>query len=367
MVIFLVVSTVVLIVTVIVLFIQLAPQFGGIPDKKDLQNRAKNSVFADGKFHNAIRVPMLLPHSVPKMLREQFGGRAGRVPRVAIPSSVEPFDTVPENGNIHMRWLGHSTIFIQTSRLTLLIDPVFSKRASPVKNTGPGAFKGTTPYRPENIPNLDYIILSHDHFDHLDYQSIKQLHGKTRHFLVPLGVEYHLVRWGVDPNKISSFDWWESYADGDDFAVNTVPAQHFTGRRGRSNSTLWCSWIINLNGKKLFFNGDSGYSPHFRETGARSGPFDLTMIECGAYGDYWPYMHMKPEETYRAHCDLGGEMMMPIHWAKFNLAFHTWKDPIERLSAIIENSGIALVTPVIGESFILSEKREFKKWWEKIN
>ena len=274
-------------------------------------------------------------------------------------------DQAPESVTV-FRWLGHSTIFFQIDGLKILTDPVLTRRASPVSFSGPAAFKGSQPYSPEEFPELDYVLLSHDHFDHLDYKTIKKLYPKTTKFIVPLGVECHLIRWGVSPEKIISLDWWQERQLSEHLKLISSPAQHFTGRRRRSNDTLWCSWILNHSGTKYFFNGDSGYSPHFKEIGDKYGPFALTMLECGAYGDYWPYIHMKPEETHQAHLDLKGEKLLPIHWAKFNLAFHPWDEPIGRLMTVSQKAASTVLTPLIGEPFNPRSEFSFKKWWEEI-
>ncbi len=217
--------------------------------------------------------------------------------------------------------------------------------------------------RPGPLPSIDAILISHDHYDHLDYGSIRQLKDKTKYFFVPLGVGAHLQHWGVEASKITELDWWQS-ADIDGMTFTATPARHFSGRGLTDrDKTLWASWVIKGQDNNIYFSGDSGYRTHFKQIGEQYGPFDFTMIECGQYNEKWEAIHMMPEQSLQAHIDLQGKMMMPIHWGAFNLAVHPWKEPVERLLKA-KKEDMMIATPVIGESFVLSQALPDARWWE---
>ena len=344
-----------------------APQFGRKPNKVKLVKLAKTSSYVKGKFRNLTDVPVILPKTYGKIIRMQFRKSPHRVPETAIPSAKPVFnDSIPSD-RFSVIWLGHSSVLIRISDLIILTDPVFSKRASPVSFVGPESFKYTIPFSPETIPFPDIILISHDHFDHLDYKTITNYYAHVKSFIVPLGVKSHLVRWGVPKENIIELDWGSEFGFSDGLKFIAAPAQHFTGRHGQDNSTLWCSWVIKEKSGSIYFSGDSGYSDHFKETGEKYGPFDLAFIECGAYGKYWPYIHMVPEESAQAGLDVNAKVVLPIHWGKFNLAFHPWKEPVERFSAEANKLGIQFVTPIPGQEIRADEDLPQDKWWQNIN
>ncbi len=243
-----------------------------------------------------------------------------------------------------------------------MTDPVFSERASPVQWAGPKRFH-RTPIDVDALPQISGIIISHDHYDHLDKNTIKQIHSKVAGFYVPLGVGKHLLGWGVPQQKIHEFDWWQEKKVGDITLVNT-PANHFSGRGlTGGNSTLWSSWVIQTPQYKLFFSGDSGYFSGFKEIGDKYGPFDLTMMENGAYDENWQFVHMSPEESMQAHLDLQGKVMMPIHNGTFDLAFHEWTDPFERIKELAVEKNQILATPQMGQRWLLNDTAPQMAWW----
>lgn len=349
----------------IFLFLRLSPVFGGKPDGELLQRMQSSLQFQNGQFHNPIDTPMSSPEGpMSEAMKEYFRGGVERAPKQ--PPKVNKvqqniFEKPAEDARII--WLGHSSVLIQMNGKTLLTDPMFGFRASPLPFLGPKRFNDELPLAPENIPHLDAIFLSHDHYDHLDYGTIKKLHRKTDRFFVPLGVGAHLRRWGVADEKIIELDWWEESSLGDLRLVAT-PSRHFSGRgiNGR-NGTLWCSWAI-IGPQKIYFGADSGYGPHFKEIGEKLGPFDLTMLENGAYSRYWPFIHMQPEETAQAHLDVQGRFLLPIHWGQFNLSLHPWTEPIERLLRKANERNIDVATPEIGEMFNLNGNIPKGRWWE---
>jgi L-ascorbate metabolism protein UlaG (beta-lactamase superfamily) len=252
-----------------------------------------------------------------------------------------------------------------------ITDPVFAERASPVQWMGPKRFHAP-PIALDELPPLRGVILSHDHYDHLDRDTVLQLANTAGVFLAPLGVGDRLVAWGVDPQKVRQFDWWEG-ATIDGVQFTATPAQHFSGRgMFDGNKTLWASWVIvddALPGQgdalRVFFSGDTGYFDGFKEIGRRFGPFDVTLLETGAYDPQWPYVHMQPEQTVQAHEDLRGRWLVPVHNGTFDLAMHGWTEPFERVLALTGERGIALATPRMGERLDLSAPHPGMAWWQE--
>ncbi|GGI19184.1 MBL fold metallo-hydrolase [Oxalicibacterium faecigallinarum] len=319
--------------------------------------------FQNGKFRNVKDGKRPTWQETPGLWwRFLFGKNEGTEPSA-------PLDVVPivpqqwrdaDSGTI---WrLGHSTILMKFDGRFWLTDPVFSERASPVQWMGPKRFH-RPPIDLADMPPLDVVIISHDHYDHLDKASVLALAERTRQFVTALGVGDLLIEWGVPANKVRQLDWWQSLNE-DGITVTATPAQHFSGRSLFSgNATLWASWVIATPQYKLFFSGDTGYFDGFREIGERFGPFDLTMLEAGAYDPMWAGVHMLPEQVLQAHQDLGGKWMMPIHNSTFPLAFHPWREPLERVFAGAAERNIALSTPRVGEPLQLDKIETFTPWW----
>ena len=245
----------------------------------------------------------------------------------------------------------------------VLTDPVFARRVGPLRGIGPRRFNDQQPITADELPELDAVLISHDHYDHLDHAAIRVLKDKVGAFFVPLGVGAHLERWGVPAERIVELDWWEEARLGD-LTLTLAPTRHFSGRRGTDGyKTLWGAWVARGPHHSVFFSGDSGYWDGFAEIGERFGPFDLTLMECGAYNEGWASIHMMPEETAQAHRDLRGDLLMPIHWGKFNLSLHAWTEPVERLLAAAEDPAIRVVTPRIGQGFDASRTIPQTHWW----
>lgn len=264
------------------------------------------------------------------------------------------------NGSVFR--LGHSTVLLKLRDAFWLTDPVFSERASPVQWAGPKRFH-QPPIQIDQLPPIKAVILSHDHYDHLDHVAIMKLAAKTEHFLTPRGVGDRLIGWGIDPAKVRQLDWWES-TEINGLRLVATPAQHFSGR-GLSdrNQTLWASWVILDKDLRIFFSGDSGYFDGFTRIGEQYGPFDLTLMETGAYDVNRPDVHMQPEETLQAHIDLRGKWLMPIHNGTFDLAMHAWHEPFDRIVALAAARGISISTPRMGEALDLQRPHHGQPWW----
>lgn len=285
-----------------------------------------------------------------------------RTPKVRLP--VQQTDPGPfssrEKGTFNSTWLGHSSLMINMDGFRILLDPVFEQKVSIV---GPKRFNGEIPMAIEDLPPVDLVIISHDHYDHLNKFTIKRIHERVACFIVPLGVDTHLLSWGVPKEKIIALNWWESHEPAKGLRVTACPSQHFSGRGLMDrNRTLWASWAIKSPSHKIFFSGDSGYFDGFAAIGKALGPFDMTFMECGAYDPAWHGVHMYPEETVKAHQDLGGNILHPIHWGTFNLSLHPWYDPMTRLKTAADAAAITIATPMAGETVDLNTLGS--PWWE---
>ncbi len=291
-----------------------------------------------------------------------FNKPADTVPGQALPVRALTLDQLLAARDDTLFRLGHSTVLLKLNGEFWLTDPVFSERASPVQWAGPARFHAP-PISIAELPPIKGVILSHNHYDHLDYAAIRALAAKTEHFLAPLGVGDTLVSWGVPAAKVQQLDWWQSTSAGS-LKLTATPAQHFSGRGlFDGNKTLWASWVIESGDLRVFFSGDTGYFKGFREIGDQFGPFDLTLMETGAYDPQWPDIHMHPRETLQAHIDLRGKVLLPIHNGTFDLAMHSWDDPFEQITALAAARGQQLATPMIGEALDIAQPQATEAWW----
>ena len=258
--------------------------------------------------------------------------------------------------------LGHSTLLLKMQGVFWLTDPVFSERASPFQWLGPKRFH-QAPISIADLPPIKAVILSHDHYDHLDHAAILQLADKVEHFITPTGVGDRLIAWGIPANKIQQLGWWQS-TQVQGVELVATPAQHFSGRSlSDRDQTLWASWTILNQEQRIFFSGDSGYFAGFKEIGDKYGPFDLTLIETGAYDKQWPDVHMQPEESLQAHLDLRGKRLLPIHNGTFDLALHAWHEPFDRIVDLAHQHQVKISTPMMGEAVDIAEAQSGQRWW----
>ncbi|WP_199102905.1 MBL fold metallo-hydrolase [Aquitalea sp. ASV11] len=321
------------------------------------------SLLRDGRYRNAQpRRAGGLRDTLRIMLRFFTDKSPHAVPAQPIqPLPLSPADLAAAPDNSLWR-LGHSTVLFKLDGAFLLTDPVFSQRASPFSFIGPKRFHAP-PIALEALPQLDVVIISHDHYDHLDRSTVLALQHKTRLFITPLGVGQRLQDWGIPAEKIRQLDWWQGVTAGP-LHITATPAQHFSGRGLRDgNRTLWASWVIGSSQSRVFFSGDSGYFDGFRQIGLRHGPFNLTLLENGAYNEDWADVHMHPEQTLQAHLDLGGEVLIPIHNGTFDLALHGWTEPLERISTLAARHDVCLRTPRFGERLDILHPAQTQPWW----
>ncbi len=345
-----------------------SPQFGAEAEGGRLQKMQQSPNYREGKFQNPVETNKdigfkgymkLLSTRLFGETVEQLPDRPIRV-KVINPTRLQ----VPQDTATVVTWLGHSAFIVEMDGKRLLLDPMLSEVASPLSFIGPERF-AALPITVDELPVIDAVLISHDHYDHLDYRSIQKLNEKTGHFFVALGVGAHLEHWGVPAEKITELDWWqETNYKGLTFAA--TPSRHFSGR-GLSDrmETQWASWVIVGKKDRIFFSGDSGYFDGFKEIGNKYGPFDLTLVECGQYNELWSNIHMMPEQTVQAHLDLKGKLLMPIHWGAFSLAMHSWTEPIERVTAEAARLKVPMTTPRIGEAIVLGKKVPGKAWWRE--
>lgn len=326
---------------------------------------ARAPQFKDGRFNvQTDTLSMSASDFVSATWEYLFNGNA-RVPQTQLP--FKPVDlshfTNPSSNQLNVTWLGHSSLMINIDGFKVLTDPVFQKRVSIL---GPTRFNGAVPLDIQQVPQIDAVIVSHDHYDHLNRYSIRRLKDQTNLFIVPLGVGAQLVKWGVPKEKIVELGWWDEYHINPDLMVAATPAQHFSGRGLTDrNRTLWASWVVRAPYHKIFFSGDSGYFDGFKQIGEKYGPFDMAFIECGAYNASWSQVHMFPEQTVQAHLDLDGGVLHPIHWGTFNLAPHPWFEPMERLAAAAEAANVVIATPPVGDTVVLNRSLPDVGWWRQ--
>jgi len=358
----------------------LFPVFGRNPTGVRLERILGSPNYRDGAFQNPEPTTIGLEGApffkvLWDVMRKPANSRPGR----PMPSVRTDLKALPDD-RISIVWFGHSSYLLKIFRTTILVDPVFSRHAAPFAGFAK-AFAGTDVYDTDKLPDtIDILLLTHDHFDHLDYRTVLRLRDRVGHIVTSLGVGSHLESWGFDMGKVTELDWWGEWKGdrsdaGDVGGVGTAlgagelslmatPARHFSGRSLKRNQTLWSGFVLKAGGHHFFLGGDSGYGEHFKEIGRRCGPFDIVLLECGQYGKYWPKIHMFPPQVVQAARDLGGKKLMPVHWGKFSLALHPWNESVKQVVAEAGKVGQHITVPMIGQPVVLGHFYPNSDWWD---
>lgn len=339
--------------------------FGKLPSGTHLELIRKSPNYKDGSFQNLEVTPVIAEDaSYMSMMADFFSKGVDREPSTPIPSIKTDVRSLTANEPTII-WFGHSSYLILIDGKKILVDPVFSERVSPVQFAGVKRFRGTEVYSVQDFPELDAVIITHDHYDHLDYESIVALAPNVKSFYTTLGVGSHLRHWDIPESKITELDWWGHTTLWSHAELTCTPARHFSGRGLTRNKTLWGSYVLQVGDTKIFIGGDSGYDGSFKKIGDTFGPFDIALVECGQYNTQWRYIHMMPEQTVQASIDLQAKVLMPVHWGKFKLALHPWREPIERALAEAVKRGVTVTTPEIGEPILLNQPLPAAPWWTR--
>jgi len=350
------------------LFLNFNPQFGATPDKDELAKFSRSPQWNGKVFENQIETVMDMGASkIPGVLYKQLFDRKGRAPKKPIP--IVPFDQEKWEANDEPKfiWYGHSVLLLKINGKTLLIDPMLGPNVAPIAPFKIKRFSEKTLDIIDQLPQLDAILITHDHYDHLDLASIKKLKGKADAWFVALGVKRHLLKWGIDDNKISEFDWWDK-TKFEGIEITFTPSRHFSGR-GISDRTksLWGGFTFITPTFKVYWSGDGGEGPHFKEVGDKLGPFDWAFMEDGQYNELWHAIHMYPEEAVTAGKEAKAKVLTPVHWAGFPLALHHWKDPVERFVTKAQQKDQMISTPKIGEIVEMKQFIQNEAWWEELD
>jgi len=336
---------------------------GKLPSGKHKEKIQRSPNYKDGAFQNLSPTPMK-PEGVSywRMMREFFKKHPDTAPSVKLPSVKTDLAKL-DSAQPVIIWFGHSSYLLRIENKNILVDPVFSGNAAPLSFMVK-AFPGANEYKASDMPFVDYLILSHDHYDHLDFKTLRKLKNKIGKVFCSLGISAHLKYWGFDEKKITELDWWESAQLHDTIRLTVAPARHFSGRGIKRGQSFWSSFIITTPRNNLYLGGDSGYDTHFRDIGNKYGPFDIAILESGQYNKMWPLIHMMPEETVQAAVDLKAKILLPVHWGKFRLGMHPWNEPIKRVLLKAAELKMAVITPKIGEPVVLGSEPAINKWWD---
>lgn len=359
--------TIILITLLILLPYSYHKKFGKHPRGERLKRVQKSTNYKNGQFQNLTPTPMFAEGVTwRKMITDSlFSKSKNSKPKHRIPSTKIDIHSLDLKLNC-LIWLGHSSYFLQLDGKRFLIDPVLNGNASPFK-IAIRNFRGSNPYTVNDFPEIDFLLITHDHWDHIDYKSLRKLRLKIKKVITGLGTGEHFEYWGFNPEIIIEKDWYESEIIESGFEIIATPARHFSGRFFKRNQALWVSFVLKTPSFKIFINGDSGRDSHYKAIGEKYGPFDLALMECGQYNYKWPNIHHAPEEVIESVIDLKAKLFLPGHWSKFDLAKHPWDEPIIRVISEAEKHKTPYLTPIIGDVVNLNEQIVPLKWWNNIH
>ncbi|MCE9880208.1 MBL fold metallo-hydrolase [Hafnia paralvei] len=342
----------------------LVPSMGRSPDTEQRHKFAKSPQYRDGKFHNEALTPMVSGSKGRMAVMWDFLFKKSRLakPDHALPYVNTDLGSIDTDKDVIV-WLGHSSWYLQLDGKRILIDPVLSDHAAPFSFMNK-SFIDYYPWQAQRMPKLDYVLISHDHYDHLDYETMQLLQSRIGQIITPLGVGTHLLRWGFVPEQIVEADWNQQVVLDETLTLHVLPARHFSGRGFEGNPTLWASFLLQSSQRRLYYSGDSGYGTHFKKIGDRFGPIDVAILENGQYDSDWQYIHMLPEETVQAALDLNAAAVLPSHAGRFVMAKHSWNEPFIRLALTSRDKPYRLLTPKLGEVVWDDGKtQQFDVWW----
>ena len=364
---FYVLIIIIVLIIIGVIFVNFHPVFGEKSNGTSLERIEKSESFNGKIFENLIPTAVMLNKTENRTYEEGNFSPFSMISPPKDKNPNKPLSSVKFNeSNVKddsFIWFGHSTILMKTSNQTIMIDPVFN-RASPIFIAGK-PFEIENPINQEDLPQVNIIVITHDHYDHLDYKAIKKFGNNVQKYIVPLGVKAHLLRWGIEEKRIEELDWYENITYND-ITFTLTPSRHFSGRSLFDRAkTLWGGYVIKSATQNVFISGDGGYSNEFEKIGKEYGPFDISFVENGQYNKAWAQIHMFPEESVQASIDLNSSLTMAIHWGKFDLAPHNWDEPIIRFTKEAKKRNVSFTTPLIGESFTTKNYTQ-NNWWEEL-
>lgn len=358
--------SIVLLISVAVIVFLKQPAFGKAPSGRRLERIQNSPNYRDGKFRNLSSTEKITSEKSKISAAFDFLFRkvAGLRPSKNLPTAQTDLRQLATNQDI-MVWLGHSSLFVQTDGKRLLVDPALVT-ASPVSFVNK-PFKGTDCYSPDDLPDIDYLIITHDHYDHLDHKTVIQLKDRIKKVICPLGVGEHFAYWGFDESSITELDWHEDITFDSTFTIHCLPARHFSGRGLSPDNTLWASFMLQTPSRTIYFSADGGYDTHFADIATRFPNIDLAVLENGQYDDDWKYIHLMPDHLTAAISDLNPKRVFTVHNSKYALGKHSWYAPLDAVSAASERDSFKLMTPMIGEPLFLNDTTQvFKKWWSAV-
>ena len=352
----------------VVSFTSFSPQLGGTPTRQEKEAFAKSGHYKDGEFVNLIPTREMTGGSMPSVMWKFLFHKS---PQAAPPGPLplRPLDSLAIINKtadmVRVTWFGHSASLLEIAGHNILLDPMLRVEMGPVSWATPNRYNRELAITPEKLPYIAAVLISHDHYDHLDMATIKKIKDKVGQFYVPLGIGAHLRAWGVPRERITEMNWGDQ-ATLAGLRLHCTPSRHFSGRGlTNRNSTMWCSWVVQAPTKRVFYTGDGGYGPHFAAIGQQFGPFDLAIVECGQYNESWAEIHMKPEQSVQAARDVRAAVMLPVHWGAFTEALHAWNEPVTRATAEAARLGQVVTTPHLGEPVTLGAALPQERWWEQ--